>query len=92
VTELGNQARRRIARRLLPFVLLLYVVAYVDRVNVSFAGLRMRSELGMSDSALGLGSGVFYISYILFEIPGALIVERRSARTWIGRIMISWGS
>lgn len=81
----------RIALRLLPFVFLIYIVNYIDRVNVSFANLRMSADLGLSDRVYGLGVGVFYISYVLFEIPGALIVERWSARKWIARIMISWG-
>jgi ACS family tartrate transporter-like MFS transporter len=66
-------------------------VNYIDRVNVSFANLRMSADLGFSDRVFGLGVGVFYISYVLFEIPGAIIVERWSARKWIARIMISWG-
>jgi len=66
-------------------------VNYIDRVNVSFANLRMSADLGFSDRVYGLGVGVFYLAYILFEIPGAVIVERWSARKWIARIMISWG-
>jgi ACS family tartrate transporter-like MFS transporter len=89
--EVGMRARRRIAYRLLPFVFLLYVVNYIDRVNVSFANLRMSADLGFSDRVYGLGVGVFYLTYVLFEIPGAIIVERWSARKWIARIMISWG-
>src|SRR4030088_2519744 len=89
--EVGVRARRRIAYRLLPFVFLIYVVNYIDRVNVSFANLRMSADLGFSDGVYGLGVGVFYIGYVLFEIPGAIIVERWSARKWIARIMISWG-
>jgi MFS transporter, ACS family, tartrate transporter len=89
--EVGQRARRRVAYRLLPFVFLLYIVNYVDRVNVSFANLRMSADLGFSDRVYGLGVGMFYITYVLFEIPGALIVERWSARKWIARIMISWG-
>src|SRR5713226_1769048 len=89
--EVGLRARRRVAYRLLPFVFLLYLIAYIDRVNVSFANLRMSADLGFSDGVYGLGVGVFYIGYVLFEIPGALIVERWSARKWIARIMISWG-
>ena len=85
------RAQRRIALRLLPFVFLIYIVNYIDRVNFSFANLRMSAELGFSDRVYGLGVGVFYISYVLFEIPGALIVERWSARKWIARIMITWG-
>jgi ACS family tartrate transporter-like MFS transporter len=89
--DVGTRARRRIAWRLLPFVFILYMVAYIDRVNVSFAGLRMNAALGLSDHMFGLGAGIFYLSYVLFEIPGAIIVERWSARKWIARIMISWG-
>jgi sugar phosphate permease len=91
VREVAIRARRRIAFRLLPFVFLLYVIAYVDRVNVSFATLRMSADLGFSDQIYGLGVGVFYLSYILLEIPGAIIAERWSPRKWIARIMISWG-
>jgi MFS transporter, ACS family, tartrate transporter len=89
--DVGQRARRRIAYRLLPFVFLLYVVNYLDRVNVSFANLRMSADLGFSDRVYGLGVGMFYVTYVLFEIPGAIVVERWSARKWIARIMISWG-
>src|SRR5260370_11194555 len=89
--DVGQRARRRVAYRLLPFVFLLYIVNYIDRVNVSFANLRMSADLGFSDRVYGLGVGMFYVTYVLFEIPGAIIVERRSARKWIARIMISWG-
>jgi MFS transporter, ACS family, tartrate transporter len=89
--EVGIRARRRIAYRLLPFVFLVYVINYIDRVNVSFANLRMSADLGFSDRVYGLGVAMFYVSYVLFEIPGAIIVERWSARKWIARIMISWG-
>jgi ACS family tartrate transporter-like MFS transporter len=89
--EVGSRARRRVAYRLLPFVFLIYIVNYIDRVNVSFANLRMSADLGFSDRVYGLGVGMFYITYVLFEIPGAIIVERWSARKWIARIMISWG-
>jgi MFS transporter, ACS family, tartrate transporter len=89
--DVGVRARRRVAYRLLPFVFLIYIVNYIDRVNVSFANLRMSADLGFSDRVFGLGVGMFYITYVLFEIPGALIVERWSARKWIARIMITWG-
>ena len=85
------RARRRIAIRLLPLVLVMYVCAYMDRANVAFANLRMSADLGFSDKVYGLGVGMFFIGYFLFEIPGALIVERWSARKWIARIMITWG-
>jgi len=91
MSEVALRARRRIAYRLLPFVFLVYVVNYIDRVNVSFANLRMSADLGFNDKVYGLGVGMFYVTYVLFEIPGAVIVERWSARKWIARIMISWG-
>src|SRR5262252_7263056 len=89
--DVSQRARRRVAYRLLPFVFLLYVINYIDRVNVSLANLRMSADLGFSDRVYGLGVGMFYLTYVLFEIPGAIIVERWSARKWIARIMISWG-
>jgi MFS transporter, ACS family, tartrate transporter len=89
--DVGYRARRRVAYRLLPLVFLIYIINYIDRVNVSFANLRMSADLGFSDRAYGLGVGIFYVTYVLFEIPGAIIVERWSARKWIARIMISWG-
>jgi ACS family tartrate transporter-like MFS transporter len=89
--DVGQRARQRIAYRLLPFVFLIYLLNYIDRVNVSFANLRMSLDLGFSDRVYGLGVGMFYLTYVLFEIPGAIIVERWSARKWMARIMISWG-
>ncbi len=89
--SVGLRTRRKVAYRLLPFVFLLYIVNYIDRVNVSFANLRMSTDLGFSDRVYGLGVGMFYVTYVLFEIPGAIIVERWSARKWIARIMVSWG-
>ena len=90
--EAAIRTRRRIALRLLPFVFLLYVIAYVDRINVSFANLSMSADLGISDRVYGLGVGAFYLSYILLEIPGAIIAQRWSPQKWIARIMISWGA
>jgi ACS family tartrate transporter-like MFS transporter len=86
-----QSARRRITRRLLPFLWLLYVIAFLDRVNVAYAALDMTHDLGFSDRVFGLGAGIFFIGYVLPEIPGAVLVERWSARRWISRIMISWG-
>ena len=91
LSNVRQRARRRVAYRLLPFVFILYVVNYIDRVNVSFANLRMSTDLGFSDRVYGLGVGMFYLTYVLFEIPGAIIVERWSARKWVARIMITWG-
>ncbi len=84
-------ARRRIALRLLPFVWFLYIIAFLDRANVAYAALEMPRDLGFSDRVFGLGAGIFFIGYFLLEIPGAILVERWSARKWIARIMISWG-
>src|SRR5215469_1607573 len=89
--QFEQATRRRIAVRLLPFVFVMYVISYVDRVNVSFANLRMSADLHLSDRMFGLGAGIFFVGYVLFEIPGAIIVERWSARKWMARIMISWG-
>lgn len=75
-SDLGARARRRVAVRLLPFVFLLYLVNYIDRVNVPFANLRMSAGLGFSDRVYGFGVGMFYLTDVLFEIPGAIIVER----------------
>ena len=90
-SAIAEQTRRRINRRLLPFLFLLYIIAFLDRINISFAGLEMTRELGFSDSVFGFGSGIFFAGYVLLEIPGSLIVELWSARKWIARIMISWG-
>jgi ACS family tartrate transporter-like MFS transporter len=90
-SALALRTRRRIAIRLVPFVFLLYAVAFLDRVNVAYAGLEMSKALGFSDRVFGTGAGIFFLGYFLLEIPGALLVERWSARRWIARIMISWG-
>jgi ACS family tartrate transporter-like MFS transporter len=89
--EIGLNARRRIARRLLPFLFTLFVIAFLDRVNVSYAALEMTHDLGFSNRVFGFGSGIFFVGYLLFEIPGCLIVERWSARKWFARIMVTWG-
>ena len=86
-----DRARRRIAWRLLPFVFFLYLISMIDRFNVSFAALRMKSDLGFSDSVYGFGASLFFITYVAFEVPGALFAERWSVRKWISRIMVSWG-
>src|ERR1700739_3531706 len=91
ISDVGRRARRRIALRLLPFVFVMYVICYVDRANVSFANLRMSADLGFSDSVYGLGVGMFFLGYVLFEVPGAIMVERWSARKWLARILITWG-
>jgi ACS family tartrate transporter-like MFS transporter len=83
--------RRKVAWRVLPLVFLVYIVAYLDRANVGFAKLRMASDLKFSEEVFGLGIGIFFIGYLILEIPGALLVERWSARKWFARILITWG-
>jgi len=78
-------------RRLIPFLFLLYVVAYLDRVNIGFAALDMNRDLGFSATVYGLGSGIFFVSYTLLEVPSNLVLARVGARAWIGRIMLTWG-
>jgi ACS family tartrate transporter-like MFS transporter len=77
--------------RLLPFLILLYVIAYLDRVNFGFAALEMNSALGLSSEVFGFLSGIFFIGYLLFELPSNLILQKTGARIWIARILISWG-
>ncbi|MBL8203715.1 MAG: MFS transporter [Blastocatellia bacterium] len=89
--EVAERARRRITRRLMPYLLVLYLIAYIDRTNVGIAKLQMQSELGFTEAVIGFGAGIFFLGYFLLEIPGTLIVEKWSARKWIARIMISWG-
>ena len=78
-------------RRLMPFLFTLFVIAYLDRVNVGYAALQMKGDLSFTDAILGFGAGIFFWGYFLLEIPGSILVERWSARRWIARIMISWG-
>lgn len=77
--------------RLVPFLMLCYVVAYLDRVNVGFAKLQMGQDLGFSETVFGLGAGIFFLGYFLFEVPSNLLLNRVGARIWIARIMITWG-
>jgi D-galactonate transporter len=88
---LETRAYRKVTLRLLPFLMLCYVAAYLDRVNVGFAKLEMLGDLGFSETAYGLGAGIFFIGYFLFEVPSNIILHRVGARLWIGRIMITWG-
>lgn len=82
---------RKVGWRLIPFLLLCYVVAYLDRVNVGFAKLQMVGDLQFSETVFGLGAGIFFFGYFLFEVPSNVILHRVGARVWIARIMISWG-
>ncbi|MEW2316579.1 MFS transporter [Streptomyces bauhiniae] len=86
-----NAVFRKVVRRIVPFLVLCYVVSYLDRVNVGFAKLQMSADLGFSEASYGLGAGLFFIGYFLFEVPSNLLLQRVGARTWIARIMLSWG-
>ena len=91
--ETRDAATARKARRhLIPLLFLLYVVAYLDRVNVGFASLTMNRELALTSEQFGMLSGIFFWGYFLFEIPSNLILHKIGARTWIARILITWGS
>jgi ACS family tartrate transporter-like MFS transporter len=90
--QLADRTRHQIALRLLPFLFVLYVTNYLDRTSVAYAALGMSRELGFSDRVFGMGAGIFFISYVALQIPGALLVERWSARRMISATMIAWGS
>jgi len=87
----AEAALSKVRKRLLPFLFALYVIAYLDRINVGFAALQMNRAIGLSQAAFGFGSGIFFLGYFIFEIPSNLILRRVGARRWIARIMISWG-
>jgi ACS family tartrate transporter-like MFS transporter len=91
LAEEAEAALSKVRKRLLPFLFALYIVAYLDRINVGFAALQMNREIGISQLAFGFGSGIFFLGYFLFEIPSNLILRRVGARRWIARIMVSWG-
>lgn len=88
---IAASALRKVRWRLIPFLFLLYIVAYLDRVNVGFAAIDMNQDLGFSAAVYGLGSGIFFLSYTLLEVPSNLIGARLGARIWIARIMVTWG-
>jgi MFS transporter, ACS family, tartrate transporter len=87
----GIRILRKIRARLLPFLFLLYVVAYLDRINVGFAALQMKDQLGFSDAVYGLGAGIFFAGYFLFQVPSNLVLQRVGARRWIAFLMALWG-
>ncbi|MFA5909323.1 MAG: MFS transporter [Vicinamibacterales bacterium] len=91
MSDLEHQALAKVRWRLIPFLFLLYVIAYLDRVNVGYAALDMNRELGFSAAVYGFGSGIFFLSYTLLEVPSNLVLARVGARLWIARIMVTWG-
>lgn len=84
--------RRRVTYRLIPYLMFIYLLAYLDRANLGVAGLQMQKDLNFTPTIVGFGAGIFFFGYLLLDIPGSLIVERWSARKWIARIMVSWGT
>jgi ACS family tartrate transporter-like MFS transporter len=91
ITESESRAFAKVARRLIPLMILLYLVSFLDRVNVSFAALTMNADLGLTATQFGWGAGIFFLGYVLFEVPSNLALERFGAKRWIFRIMITWG-
>ncbi|MCJ2070610.1 MFS transporter [Methylobacterium sp. J-030] len=89
--SLEQATMRRVAWRLIPFICLLYFIAFIDRVNIGFAALTMNKDLGFSATIFGFGAGVFFFGYFLFEIPSNIVLDRVGARLWIARVMITWG-
>src|ERR1700733_8085798 len=90
-SEFEKATYQKVTRRLIPFLVLCYVVSYLDRINVGFAKLQMLSDLGFSETIFGLGAGIFFIGYFFFEVPSNIIMHRVGARVWIARIMFTWG-
>jgi MFS family permease len=91
MTDLEARTYAKVDRRLLPFLFLCYILAYLDRVNVGFAKLQMLNDLKLSEAAFATGAGIFFIGYFFFEVPSNILLKKFGARTWIARIMISWG-
>ncbi|MEO6393254.1 MAG: MFS transporter [Pyrinomonadaceae bacterium] len=91
VDVIERRAVRRITRRLMPFLTVLFIIAYIDRVNVGYTAVDLSKDLGFDPAVFGFGAGIFFIGYFLLEIPGSIIVEKWSARKWLARIIISWG-
>ena len=88
---LGARTISRIRRRILPYVFVLFVIAFIDRINISFAEFKMQKALGITHGQFGLVAGVFFIGYCLFEIPSNLMLHKIGARVWIARILLTWG-
>ncbi|GLK55463.1 D-galactonate transporter [Methylopila capsulata] len=89
--DFESRTYKKVFMRIVPFLMLLYVIAYLDRVNVGFAKLQMSGDLGFSETVFGLGAGLFFIGYFLFEVPSNILLHKLGARVWIARIMVTWG-
>lgn len=90
-SELQTRVLRKITLRIVPFIMLLYFVAFIDRVNIGFASLSMNKDLGLSPAVYGFGAGILFWGYFLFEVPSNIILHKVGARIWIARVMITWG-
>src|SRR5947199_94529 len=90
-SKIEIETMRKVTFRIIPFLMVCYFIAFVDRVNAGFAALQMNQDIGLSSAAFGLGGGLFYITYVLCEVPSNLAMEKVGARIWIARIMITWG-
>ncbi|MBF7141041.1 MULTISPECIES: MFS transporter [Pseudomonas] len=91
ITDIEKQTIKRVTKRLIPFLILLFVVAFLDRNNVGFAALRMNDDIGISQTIYGLGAGIFFLGYFIFEVPSNVLLHRFGARVWLARIMVTWG-
>jgi len=89
--DIEKRTLRRITWRIVPFIMVLYLIAYIDRVNIGFAALTMKEDLGFTASMLGFGAGIFFLGYFLFEVPSNVILHKVGARIWIARVMVTWG-
>ncbi|MEG1156111.1 MFS transporter [Acinetobacter bohemicus] len=89
--DIEKRTLRRITWRIVPFIMILYLIAYIDRVNIGFAALTMKEDLGFTASMLGFGAGIFFLGYFLFEVPSNVILHKVGARIWIARVMLTWG-
>src|SRR5258708_39172753 len=90
-TVVEEKVYTKVAWRLVPVLFICYIAAYLDRVNIGFAELQMKTDLKFSDTVYGLGAGIYFIGYFFFEVPSNILLEKVGARVWIARIMVSWG-
>ncbi|SDM52943.1 MFS transporter, ACS family, tartrate transporter [Fictibacillus solisalsi] len=91
VSALEKQTMKKVSRRIIPFIFLMYIVSYLDRANIGYASLEMNKALGLTSEMFGIASGIFFIGYFLFEVPSNVLMERFGAKVWIARILITWG-
>jgi Sugar phosphate permease len=90
-SALEEQTIKRISKRIIPFLIILFVMAFLDRTNIGFAALHMNDAIGITQTIFGLGAGIFFLGYFIAEVPSNVLLHRFGARIWIARIMITWG-